>query len=218
MNKISKQFFIGIDLAWSDNNPSGVALLENNKVLFCDTMTGVDSIAKFINNYPDAIVGIDAPLLIENETGNRDIEKAFLQDFAKHKLGVYPVNKKLLTFNGKITSLELVDKIPQNLGINLFEVYPHATILQCFHKSVLPYKRKKGRDTNFIRTQLQLLQNYLNEVLKNSLKDDISNLKGSKLKQHEDKLDALVCAYTLYYCFQNNCKKYGDIFLVPNIF
>lgn len=207
--------FIGIDLAWSGQNSSGVALLEENKVLFCDTLIGVDALADFINQYPNAVVGIDAPLLIENETGNREIEKEFLKDFAKYKLGVYPVNKKLLSFNGTIASLDLIRKIPQKLGINLFEVYPHATILQLFHKEVLPYKRKKGRDTVFIKSQLQLLQNYLGNVLQNSLQTDISILKGSKLKQHEDKLDALVCAYSVYYCRYNDCKTYKDIFKVP---
>ncbi|MEA3512172.1 MAG: hypothetical protein U9R37_01080, partial [Campylobacterota bacterium] len=77
------------------------------------------------------------------------------------------------------------------------------------------YKRKKGRDTAFIRVQLNILQNYLQKVLKGNFAVDINNLKGKALKAHEDKLDAIVCAYTLVYCEKNPYTLYGDIFKVP---
>lgn len=207
--------YIGIDLAWSQKNNSGIALLEENKLLFCDVMKGIENISEFVNQYPDSIVGVDAPLCVDNETGNRTIEKEFLKDFARYKLGVYPVNKQLLGKSGSIAGVELTTKIYQKLGSTLFEVYPHATILQLFHGKVLPYKRKKGRDTNFIKKQLNLLQNYLLEVIDGDFAVDISKLKGCKLKEHEDKLDAIVCAYTVYYCHTNECQTYGNIFQVP---
>jgi len=210
-------YYIGIDLAWSENHSSGVALIKDDEVLFCDTMDSIEDISYFINQYPKAKVGVDAPLLIENQTGNREIEKLFLKDYSKYKLGVYPVNRNLMQNSlGEIRSEVLAQKISQKLGINLFEVYPHATILECFHGSVLPYKRKKGRDTNFIRVQLNILQEYLKTHLKGDFSTDITKLKGKALKNHEDKLDAIVCAYTLYFCQTNNYKKYGDIFIVPN--
>jgi predicted RNase H-like nuclease len=207
--------YIGVDLAWSQNNDSGIALLEDNKLISCDLMRGIDNIAYFINQYPNALIGVDAPLKVENETGNRDIEKEFLKDFAKYKLGVYPVNKKLLSKYGPIAGVELGSKIDQKLGSKLYEVYPHATILQLFHGKVLPYKRKKGRDTSFIKEQLEILQNYILNVIEGDFTVDISKLKGAQIKEHEDKLDAIICAYTVYYCHTNNCKTYGDIFKVP---
>ncbi|HHD78475.1 MAG TPA: DUF429 domain-containing protein [Epsilonproteobacteria bacterium] len=209
-------YYIGVDLAWSDNNLSGVSLLKDNIVLFCETIKSLEEIANFINNYPDAQVGIDAPLHVTNKTGNREIEKAFLKDYSSKKLGVYPVNRNLLEdSNGLIRSEKLVEMIPQELGKNLFEVYPHATILESFHGKVLPYKRKKGRDINFIKTQLHILQEYLQNTLDGNFTVDISELKGQRLKWHEDKLDAIVCAYTLLYCEHNPYKIYGDIFKVP---
>ena len=162
-------------------------------------------------------MGVDAPLLVENITGNREVEKAFLRDFSSKKLGVYPVNRTLLEkTNGYIAGEILASKIPQKLGSSLFEVYPHATILQCFHGSVLPYKRKSGRNTVYIKEQLNILQNYLLQHLKGDFAVDISKLKGMSLKHHEDKLDAILSAYTLYHCQKNNCKLYEGIFLVPN--
>lgn len=209
-------YYIGIDLAWSDNHLSGIAVIKDDEVVFCDTLHSLEDIAYFVQKYPDAKVGIDAPLFIPNQTGNREIEKLFLKDYSSKKLGVYPVNRNLLQNSlGVIRSESLVELIPQKLGKNLFEVYPHVTILECFHGKVLPYKRKKGRDTNFIKEQLNILQNYLQVVLKSEFAVDIEKLKGKALKSHEDKLDAIVCAYTLKYCENNPYKLYGDIFMVP---
>ncbi len=155
-------YFIGVDLAWHPNNPSGVALLQGKKVIYADVLDSLDSVIDFINLYPDAIIGVDAPLIVENQTGNRDIEKQFLKDFASKKLGVYPVNRELLLkINSTIVGEILSSNISQKLGSNLFEVYPHATIMNCFHGKVLPYKRKQGRNTDFIRSQLDLLYKYL---------------------------------------------------------
>lgn len=137
-------YYIGVDLAWSDNNLSGVSLIKDNRVVFCEIMESLEEIAAFICRYPNAQVGIDAPLFVPNLTGNREIEKEFLRDYSSQKLGVYPVNRNLFQDNnGLIRSEKLVEMIPQELGKNLFEVYPHATILECFHGAVLPYKRKK---------------------------------------------------------------------------
>lgn len=211
----SNMHYIGIDLAWSDNNLSGVSVVKDHKVIFCETMDTLEDIAKLIQKYPNAKVGVDAPLFVPNQTGNRNIEKEFLKDYSSKKLGAYPVNRNLLQDDsGLIRSEELVKMIPQILGENLFEVYPHATILECFHGKVLPYKRKKGRDTNFIRTQLNLLQEYLKGVLKGDFALDINMLKGKGLKSHEDKLDSIVCAYTLLYCEHHPHKIYEDIFKV----
>lgn len=209
-------YYIGVDLAWSENNYSGVCLLRDNKLLYCDVIKDLDDIAEFINRHPEAKVGIDAPLLVENISGNRDVEVEFLKDYSKKKLGAYPVNRNLLSDkNGNIRGELLKNKITQKLGGDLFEVYPHATILECFHSSVLPYKKKKGRSIEFIKQQLMTLLHYLQSELEFGYELNINTLKGEKLKHFEDKLDAIVCAYTLYYCDRNPFKLYKDIFMVP---
>ncbi len=210
--------YIGIDLAWNPDNYSGVSLLDENKVLYSDTMQGLENIINFIAQYPEAQVGIDAPLKVSNETGNREIEKEFLKDFASKKLGVYPVNRSLLLKNNGVIAGEVIsDNIPQKLGESLFEVYPHATIMNCFHGTVLPYKRKKGRDTAFIKEQLSILQQYLLKSLEGDFIEDIHKLKGESLKRYEDRLDAIVSAYTLYICDTFSYKLYGEIFKVPDL-
>jgi predicted RNase H-like nuclease len=43
---------------------------------------------------------------------------------------------------------------------------------------------------------------------------DVATLKGRALKQYEDKLDALFCAYLAWYCWKWGAKKnemYGSM-------
>jgi len=104
----------------------------------------------------------------------------------------------------------------------IFEVYTHSTIAMCFNNhQILPYKRKKGRDTEFIKEQLGIYKKYLQKVIKNHeiFKQDISTCRGQKLKDYEDKLDAITCAYCMYYCKDNEAKFYQvdgvDTFVTP---
>lgn len=208
--------YIGIDLAWSENNYSGVTLLDDNKIIHTGVLSNLNEVISFIKKYPNAIIGVDAPLIVNNQTGNRSIEIEFLKDYSSKKLGVYPVNRNLmLKYSNVIVGEELVENVPQKLGKELFEVYPHATIMNCFHGTVLPYKRKKGRNTKYIREQLKILQSYLQKVLEGDFYKDIDELKGIKLKHYEDMLDSIVCAYTLFYCQKNKHKTYENIFKVP---
>ncbi|MAC84823.1 MAG: hypothetical protein CL624_11890, partial [Arcobacter sp.] len=88
--------YIGIDLAWSENNYSGVTLLDDNKIIYTGVVSNLNEVITFIKKYPDAILGVDAPLVVNNKTGNRSIEIEFLKDYSSKKLGVYPVNRNLM--------------------------------------------------------------------------------------------------------------------------
>jgi predicted RNase H-like nuclease len=99
---------------------------------------------------------------------------------------------------------------------NLFEVYTHATIIRCFTKNrVLPYKKKRGRTTPFIKEQLQLLQEYLDSVIYNVPVYDIKDSRSKDLKEIEDRLDSIVCAYTIYRAFTCGYDSYDELLLVP---
>jgi len=230
------QIFIGIDLAWGDKNPSGFCalVLQNNKLQLQEIklLQTLDEIIKHIEKYSheEIFVGIDAPLIIPNESGNREIEKEFNRDFSKYKIAMLPVNRKLLTKYSPTIRSELLYQELSKIGFKrdfstnkvIFEVYPHATIAVCFNKyKILPYKRKKGRDTAFIKEQLKIYTHYLSEVIeKNDFFDeDIDLLKGKSLKDYEDQLDAITSAYTLYYCKYNRSKFYklnsADTFVTP---
>ncbi|WP_348542136.1 DUF429 domain-containing protein [Sulfurimonas sp. C5] len=217
--------YIGIDLAWGEKNFSGFCVTQQEgnklKILELKLLKSIDEIVQEITKYEDykVHIGVDAPLVVPNETGNREIEKDFNKDFAKYKISMLPANKKLLTkYSPKIRSIELFDKLSQ-LGFQrdfkhnkvIFEVYTHSTIAMCFNNhKILPYKRKKGRDSDFIKQQLGIYKKYLLQVFKKHkiLETELDSLKGQKLKDHEDILDSLTCAYCMWYCRENDFAYY----------
>jgi len=228
--------YIGIDLAWGEKNPSGfcVATSSKNKLKILDVklLHSIDEIIDEILKYKDfkVHVGVDAPLVVPNENGNRDIEKEFNKDFAKYKISMLPANKKILTkYSPKIRSVGLYERLSA-LGFKrdyksdkvIFEVYTHSTIAMLWNNhEILPYKRKKGRDTTFIKEQLEVYKKYLSKEFFSHkiLKEDLSSLKGKKLKDYEDMLDALTCTCSIHYCKDNEAKFYqvdgADTFVTP---
>ncbi len=232
MNRV----FIGIDLAWGEKNLSGFCVIQETKtklkILDVKLIKSIDEIIQEIQKYKDlhVYIGVDAPLVVPNESGNREIEKQFNKDFAKYKISMLPANRKLLTkYSPKIRSEELFLKLQEcnfkrdfNHDKVIFEVYTHSTIAMCFNNhAILPYKRKKGRDTEFIKGQLSIYRDYLKkEILTHELfKIDIESLKGQKVKDYEDQLDACTCAYSMYYCQNSEARFYQvdgvDTFVTP---
>lgn len=210
--------YLGIDFAWSKNNFSALTILEDNKFIETVYLQSDEEILEYINQTMPDMIGVDAALEVKNETGNRIIENQILKEYAKYKLGVYPINKNIMDkLYGGNRAEELFAKLDNyKLRENLFEVYTHATILRCFTKDrVLPYKRKKGRTTPFIKEQLEILQNYLDEVVEGIEPYNISEFKSKDLKEIEDKLDSIVCAYSLYASNLNGYESYDDLLLVP---
>jgi len=238
LNKI----FIGIDLAWGEKNLSGFCALELStskktskhklKILEIKLIKSIDEIISEIDKYKEheVYVGVDAPLVIPNETGNREVEKKFNKDFAKYKISMLPANRKILTkYSPKIRSEELYKSLDakgfkRDYKSNkvIFEVYTHSTIAMLWNNhEILPYKRKKGRVSSFIKEQLGIYVKYLKKSISASdiFKEDISTYRGQKLKDYEDKLDAITCAYSIYHCLYNEAKFYKvdavDTFVTP---
>ena len=230
------QYFIGIDLAWGETNASGFCVFKESKdsleIVELTLLQSLDDIVKRVEKYSvhKISIGIDAPIIVPNESGNRKIEKEFIHDFSQYKISMLPVNRDLLTkyttlIRGEALYLKLL-----NIGFSreidakkrVFEVYPHATIAVCFNNyKILPYKRKKGRDTPFIRKHLAIYRDFLSPLFMNpsSFFENLEELRGKGLKGYEDKLDAITCAYTLYYTQMNPYKTYKlegiDTFITP---
>ena len=217
--------FIGLDLAWGEKNASGFAVLdEKGKLLEYDLLFNLEAIRQRIHVYKndfDVYLGVDAPLYVENESGNRQIEKEFCKDFSQYKISMLPVNRKIMT---KYTKVPRGEALRLSVQIqNLYEVYPHSTIAVLFNNyKILPYKRKTGRKKVDIIKALSRYQNFLKSVvLADTFLDyNLKTYNSKQLKDYEDILDAVTAAYTLLYC-QNcaeKCKKYRDkeaVFITP---
>src|SRR6476661_6014043 len=93
--------FLGIDFGWQ-GKPSGLASAEwTNDVLELRTTlrrTGLDEILVWIDEQAGsgpAMIGIDAPIVIPNQTGMRSVDRLMHREFGKYHAGCYPANLSL---------------------------------------------------------------------------------------------------------------------------
>ncbi|MDH7553480.1 MAG: DUF429 domain-containing protein [Spirochaetota bacterium] len=216
-------YYIGIDPSWSGKNYTAVVICDDALQVIDTCYTNdIKKIISAIVPFNDAVIGIDAPLIIQNTTGHRRHEIEFLRVFSRFGLGLHAVNKKRYPYFFP----EVLYKELHALGFsfnnnNIFEVYPHATIMTCFNNmKLLQYKSKYG--VTMRRENNEKLYNYLATVIRcgDLFTGTIAQAKGKQLKKYEDFLDALVCAYTVYYCMHKSCYSFGDaengILLVPS--
>ncbi|MTJ53520.1 DUF429 domain-containing protein [Anabaena sp. UHCC 0253] len=213
--------FIGIDLGWK-SQPSGLCCLElrdgklqlldlDRQDSIADILTWIDKSVKLDES---AIVAVDAPTLIPNATGSRLPDKLSHKYFGKYHAGCYPANQNLAFAERTINfGLELESRgfahaptiEPQKLGRYQIEVFPHPAIVNLFNlQRILKYKKGRLSDRQL---ELIKLYNYILEVLPSisphlHLSAFICGQfphTGAKLKETEDKLDSLICAYVAAY-------------------
>ncbi len=249
-NKIKKEisyyynmFFIGIDLAWSEKNKTAIAILKRNKnkadflcsnIVLSDNEI-IDYIKENIKNQ-DALIAIDAPLIVPNKKGRRKAEEIVGILFRKYNASAHPSNRKRFSqWSGKIRGEE-ISKLLEKYGFErnpyirkfeikrkFFEVFPHPSMVVLFKlNKILQYKSKPKRDYKFRYKEFRKYQLYL-KSLKNArpslilpkeiLEKNLKNIKGRALKDYEDLLDAIFCAYIAYYYWTNpdKCAVLGNM-------
>jgi predicted RNase H-like nuclease len=239
-------FFVGIDLAWSERNRSGVAVINGQKDtadFVCATSVIhtnndiVDYIITHTKGDP-ALIAIDASLIVNNATGERKAETLLKKMFAPFHAVPYPSNRDLFLrlYGGvrgeKIAEMLLGKGFQHNPylrkceeGRKFFEVFPHSAMVVIFKlKEILKYKARKNRDYNFRWQEFEKYQSYL-KSLKSRIpslnlpshhrivKTNVRTLKGKALKQYEDLLDAVFCAYIAFYYWYDpgKCMVIGNL-------
>ena len=88
-----RMHFVGVDLAWGERKPTGLAVLDDGGRRVHVSAAGGDeeiraALAPYVEG--DCVVAIDAPLIVRNATGNRPAEAALNQDFARFDAGAHP--------------------------------------------------------------------------------------------------------------------------------
>lgn len=221
----------GIDLAWHGVKPSGFALgrLHNNTLHVDFLVSEVlrnDELCQTVQEYNVIGIAIDAPLVIKNQTSMRDCERQIGRFYGAKGASCHTANLALFP---NATSVQLSDQLQKLHYEHIvgsrwqIECYPHPAIIELFK---LDYRLayKKGKVAERKAGQL-LLANYLLAIDERlpftlQLPDDlpvalteaaIENLKGTLLKQNEDKLDALVCLVIAAMHFLGKSRTIGDI-------
>ncbi|WP_161881810.1 DUF429 domain-containing protein [Deinococcus alpinitundrae] len=220
--------FIGLDLAWSARNPSGVAVLEGDRhgarLMFSGVLGDDAELLAFLDAQLSgpALVAIDAPLSVPNLTGQRPAEAQLAVVFTRFQAGAHPANRTLLgRYNGGVLRGEWLKAALEARGFiddphhlsapdarACVEVYLHAAMVVLFGLDrTLKYKQKgQGRATllaawaEYHRHLVALEQAEPPLTgLATLLAAEPLMLRGRALKSHEDEADAVMCAYVALY-------------------
>jgi len=237
-------YFVGIDLAWSPKNRTGIAVLAGTRkkaeLVSCTTVLADEEIVQYIRDHvgnAPAFVGIDAPLIVPNQQGRRVAEEITGMLFRKYNAGAHPANRERLGAwsGGKIRGEELTKLLEKEGFVHnpdtkafeqsrkVFEVYPHPSMVVLFNlERVIPYKNKPGRDQESRWQAFATYQKHMCGLAKarptlvlpdNVAKRNVRELIGKKLKDYEDTLDAVFCAYVAQYAWARpqDCAVLGNM-------
>lgn len=227
--------FIGIDLAWTYKNESGICVMdESGEVLTLESRVFSDEdIVNIIKNYSDEIlhIAIDAPLVVNNEAGSRqaegDLQRARING---HRLYVFNSNRTFLTktfksIRGETLSRLITEHLPNiSIGMNkqgssIIETFPTGIVSGLF-PDIFPvkYKRKKGMTFDETIGQMVLLTDRIALLESHNIIKGFSEKfiveEGITRKHHkhlEDKLDAVLCSLGLYMIYKEMAepRKFG---------
>ena len=213
--------FIGLDLAWTTKNESGICWLEGDskdnlrctrlETAACET----GSLADELTAAKPAVVTIDAPLVY---TPERDVEREIARRFSRYKAG--PHQAHYAVRSGYTAGIDLgkalapagfaLDPSPlldgAQTGCYVVEVFPHTIHVRLFGLAErLKYKPKyRGQEMpQYQEHLLALIERELPRVLESSevrlaLNPDTAHIAqtkgGATLKRLDDTLDGLTCA------------------------
>jgi predicted RNase H-like nuclease/ppGpp synthetase/RelA/SpoT-type nucleotidyltranferase len=228
--------FVGLDLAWGERKPTGVAVVDDEGTLVhlsaqTDDASILAAIKPFVAD--DCVVGIDAPLIVTNPTGNRPCEAALNRDFRGFEAGAHPSNTGKPEFANGTRGARLAVALDLDLDPHssrprrALEVYPHAASVVLFRLGrILKYKDKKGRKFEKLQSELLRLMTLIEGLqdadvpLRVTQHDDWQRLRGSvetatrksELRRAEDPIDAVLCAYVALFSVRrpHDVTVYGD--------
>lgn len=216
--------FIGLDLAWTTKNESGICWLEGDsrenlrctrlETAACET----ESLAEDVASAKPAVVTIDAPVLYSPE---RWVEREIARRFGRYKASAHQAHYAYR--KGYTAGIDLGEALAGR-GFTLdpepllngnrdrrfaVEVFPHTIHVRLFELDErLPYKPRKGRSVAFRREVMQQYQGYLHAVIEHEAprvldhpdvqialaSETAQSARGKSLKRLDDTLDGLTCA------------------------
>lgn len=228
--------FIGIDMAWKiDGNHSGIAIMEGDSeqvrlTMLSADITSMTGVVDFVADHAssDAVVAIDASLVVKNETGQRPCETLIGKSFGRYDASCHtsnlgrPCATTGMRLVGALERLNFrhdfdIEKTKLRSGRWVFEVYPHPAMVRVFGLDKI-IRYKKGRVSEK-RAGLAVLRQHLLNLADGSkglvaspkllevLERDTAALRGEALKRHEDTLDAIFCAYLAWHCWRWGAQR-----------
>ena len=137
-SSLRKANFIGVDLAWSDRNPTGLAhLLFDGRWLVLqatERLTTDGELLSWIRERTNGTtwLGIDAPFIAPNPPKtSRPVDKEITSRFGRYHAGVYPGNRercaRAIRIARKLRSRGFSPdpSLPCRTGKRQLEIFPH---------------------------------------------------------------------------------------------
>ena len=209
--------FVGIDFGW-ERGASGLALLDwdgtSLKLRELELLDEPKEILRWVEQRAggDAVVAIDAPTVIPNKTGMREADRLTHARYGKYDAGSYPASRARTYWKRTTGFSKALERAGFAHGDRMaarakgrwqIEVYPHAAAVQLFAlRRILKYKRGTVAGRAAALGELRaLLLHRLPLAMPRLAPPELPEIPagGRALKQTEDKLDALLCAYVAAY-------------------
>ncbi|HEX6291799.1 MAG TPA: DUF429 domain-containing protein [Herpetosiphonaceae bacterium] len=235
--------FIGLDLAWSFRNPTGAAVIEGDatsgRLLTTRLLRGDDEVIAFVVEHAGdapALVAIDAPLSVPNQAGRRPAEVEISKLFARYHAGAHPVNRNRLARDGIVRGEVLLERLLDQGFIHrtevaaqvpirqIVEVYTHPAIVSIFDLDrIIRYKARPRRTHDERLAEFAAYQARLRSLAQADpallhadklLATELAPLSKARLKDYEDLLDGVMCAYIAHYLWRwgmARARVFGNI-------
>lgn len=216
--------FLGLDLAWSRRNPSGLAALDaGGRLIEAHADLREDAeILSWVRGGLGAtsVLGIDMPTIVENATGSRRCERELARDFRRYDAGPHPANRGMAHFADGGRARALLDELaadgvredlllpPRRPGRFAFEVFPHPAHVRLFGlPAIFRYKKKPSRPWESVLGQWAAYRAALGTLEGADpplvLDERIPLEAGrARYKAWDDTLDAITCAYVAAYVWR----------------
>ena len=194
-----------------------------------------DEIVRFVTealpeNSP-GLIGIDAPLAVPNDTGSRPCDRQVASVFGRYDAAPYPANRQNLARYGGLRA-EAIRQRLEALGFahdpaidrqtdtrRVVEVFPHPALVSLFAlEHTLKYKARSTRTYELRWRELIQLREHLASLCESTppllLPPELAvvpveGLRGRQLKELEDLLDAIVCAYSVLFAWYHGPPGYA---------
>jgi len=235
MSNSSDIAFLGLDLAWSRANPSGVAALDGAGRLLevrADHVSD-EALLRWVRGRlrPVSALGFDMPTIVRNPGGARPCERELAAAFRAAHAGPHPANLARFPDGGRARALldaltadgvvERLDVAARERGRFAFEVFPHPALVRLFGLARTFRYKKKSRPWPEVlaawasyRATLATLEDADPPLLLGDLVPKTVEARG--YKRWDDGLDAVTCAYVAAFAWRHGTlgpevRVFGDL-------
>lgn len=227
--------FLGLDLAWSERNPSGLAALDEGGHLL-DVRADLRDDAAILawiraQLGTCGVIGIDMPTIVRNADGIRPCERAVGAVFRTANAAPHPANLRRFPDGGRARRIidalrpagviEALDVCPRDPRIVALEIFPHPAHVRLFALDRIFGYKKKARPWPTVLAEWSRYRAALATLAAADppllLGATIPETVGSRgYKRWDDTLDAISCAYVAAFIWRwgmqpPHVRVFGDL-------